>query len=47
MTGARGVVFDMDGVLVDSGVHHRAAWRALLDELGETPAHHDYWRLTI
>ncbi|MBI4627131.1 MAG: HAD family phosphatase [Candidatus Rokubacteria bacterium] len=44
---ARGAIFDMDGVLVDSGVHHRAAWRALLDELGETPAHHDYWRLTI
>jgi beta-phosphoglucomutase-like phosphatase (HAD superfamily) len=47
LTGARGAIFDMDGVLVDSGVHHRAAWRALLDELGETPAQHDYWRLTI
>ena len=32
---ARGAIFDMDGVLVDSGAHHRAAWRALLDELGE------------
>jgi HAD superfamily hydrolase (TIGR01509 family) len=42
-----GVIFDMDGVLVDSGAHHRAAWRALLDELAERPASPDYWRLTI
>lgn len=41
------VIFDMDGVLVDSGAHHRAAWRALLDELAATPAIEDYWRLTI
>lgn len=41
------VIFDMDGVLVDSGVHHRAAWRALLDELGVPPPPGDYWRLTI
>jgi len=41
------VIFDMDGVLVDSGVYHRAAWRALLAELGEEPAHPEYWRLTI
>lgn len=41
------VIFDMDGVLIDSGVHHRAAWQALLAELGETPAHPEYWRLTI
>ena len=41
------VIFDMDGVLIDSGVHHRAAWRALLTELGEEPAHPEYWRLTI
>ncbi len=44
-TGA--VIFDMDGVLIDSGAHHRAAWRALLDELGVGPAEPDYWRLTI
>src|SRR3990167_8592581 len=44
---ARGAIFDMDGVLVDSGAHHRAAWRALLDELGERPAHDEPWRLTI
>src|SRR5258708_25530216 len=37
----------MDGVLIDSGAHHRAAWRALLDELGVVPAEPDYWRLTI
>jgi len=43
----RGVIFDMDGVLIDSGAHHRAAWRALLEELGTTPARPDYWRLTI
>jgi len=41
------VIFDMDGVLIDSGVHHRAAWQALLTELGEEPAHPEYWRLTI
>ena len=40
------VVFDMDGVLVDSGAHHRDAWRQLLGELGLTPAR-DFWRLTI
>jgi beta-phosphoglucomutase len=40
------VVFDMDGVVVDSGAHHRAAWRAMLAELGITPAD-DFWRLTI
>src|SRR2546428_1365879 len=27
--------------------HHRGAWRALLDELGVTPAQPEYWRLTI
>ncbi len=42
-----GVVFDMDGVLVDSGAHHRAAWRAVLDELGAAPATPEFWRLTI
>ena len=25
--GAGAVIFDMDGVLLDSGVHHRDAWR--------------------
>ena len=41
------VIFDMDGVLIDSGAHHRAAWRALLAEIGEEPAHPEHWRLTI
>jgi HAD superfamily hydrolase (TIGR01509 family) len=36
----------MDGVLVDSGAHHRDAWRALLGELGVRPAP-DFWRVTI
>lgn len=37
----------MDGVLLDSGAWHRAAWHELLAELGEVPAQPDYWRLTI
>src|SRR5262245_50561368 len=37
----------MDGVVIDSGAHHRAAWQALLDELGVVPEARDYWRLTI
>jgi len=36
----------MDGVLVDSGAHHRAAWTALLVELGVAPPP-EFWRLTI
>jgi beta-phosphoglucomutase family hydrolase len=42
-----GVIFDMDGVLVDSGEHHRAAWRALLDEVGAAVTSPEWWRLTI
>ena len=41
------IIFDMDGVLVDSGEHHRAAWRALLAELGEPGTSPESWRLTI
>ena len=42
----KAVVFDMDGVLIDSGVHHRDAWRAMLSDVGVVaPA--DFWRLTI
>ncbi|HEV8641923.1 MAG TPA: HAD family phosphatase [Methylomirabilota bacterium] len=41
-----GVVFDMDGVLVDSGAYHRAAWQALLAELG-VPLPPEFWRCTI
>jgi HAD superfamily hydrolase (TIGR01509 family) len=40
-------IFDMDGVLIDSGAHHRHAWRMLLAELGTEPAHPEHWRLTI
>src|SRR6058998_3120754 len=36
----------MDGVLVDSGAHHRAAWTALLGELG-VAVPPEFWRLTI
>lgn len=48
MTGpvAGAVIFDMDGVLLDSGAHHRDAWRALLADLGVEPAP-DFWRRTI
>ena len=45
MTGS--AIFDMDGVLIDSGAHHRHAWHALLAELGAEPAHPEHWRLTI
>jgi HAD superfamily hydrolase (TIGR01509 family) len=45
MTAA--AVFDMDGVLIDSGAHHRHAWRMLLDEMGAEPADPEHWRLTI
>jgi beta-phosphoglucomutase len=40
-------IFDMDGVLIDSGAHHRSAWRALLEELGVEPEEPAFWRLTI
>ncbi len=50
MTGPRAdagaVIFDMHGVLIDSGAHHRDAWRLLLGDIGVTPPP-DYWRLTI
>jgi beta-phosphoglucomutase len=45
-TVAAAVIFDMDGVLLDSGAHHRDAWRLLLEELGIVPAP-DFWRSTI
>jgi beta-phosphoglucomutase family hydrolase len=43
---ARGVIFDMDGVLIDSGAHHRAAWAALLADEGVTCSDTS-WRLTV
>jgi len=46
MADLRAVVFDMDGVLVDSGAHHREAWSRMLGELGVT-APPGFWRKTI
>ena len=43
---ARAVVFDLDGVLVDSGAHHRDAWVAMCRDCGVTPPP-EFWRLTI
>jgi beta-phosphoglucomutase len=43
---ADAVVFDMDGVLVDSGVHHREAWIAMCRDCGMVPPP-EFWRLTI
>jgi beta-phosphoglucomutase len=40
------VVFDMDGVLVDSGAHHRTAWETLLREMA-VPVPPEFWRRTI
>ena len=46
LAAARAVIFAMDVVLIDSGAHHRDAWRLLLGDIGVTPPP-DYWRLTI
>ena len=46
MSKSRAVIFDMDGVLIDSGAHHRQAWITLLGELGVTPPP-GFWRRTI
>jgi HAD superfamily hydrolase (TIGR01509 family) len=43
---ARAAIFDMDGVLIDSGAHHRDAWDLLLRELGHEPSP-ESWRVTI
>jgi beta-phosphoglucomutase-like phosphatase (HAD superfamily) len=45
-TAAGAVIFDMDGVLLDSGVHHRDAWRLLLEDIGVAPPP-GFWRHTI
>jgi beta-phosphoglucomutase len=37
----RGVVFDMDGVIVDSHPAHRKAWRHFLHDLGREVSDHD------
>jgi beta-phosphoglucomutase len=36
----------MDGVLVDSGAHHRDAWRAMFRDIGVAPPP-EFWRVTI
>lgn len=46
MTAAHAAIFDMDGVLIDSGAHHRDAWDLLLRELGHEP-NPESWRVTI
>lgn len=43
----RAVIFDMDGVLVDSGAFHRRAWQTLLKEIGTPTTDPEFWRLTI
>jgi len=43
----RACIFDMDGVLIDSGAHHRNAWSALLAELGVDASEPEPWRVTI
>jgi beta-phosphoglucomutase len=43
---SRAVIFDMDGVLVDSGAPHREAWARMLGELG-VPAPPEFWKRTI
>ena len=46
MRQTHAVIFDMDGVLVDSGAHHREAWALMLGELGVS-APPGFWRRTI
>ncbi|WP_245411518.1 beta-phosphoglucomutase [Alkalicoccus urumqiensis] len=43
MAEVRGVIFDLDGVLVDTAVHHFGAWKAIADQLGFsfTEAHNE------
>jgi len=38
LTMLRGVVFDMDGVIIDSHPAHRLAWKAFLESVVEKPA---------
>jgi HAD superfamily hydrolase (TIGR01509 family) len=43
----RACIFDMDGVLIDSGAHHRSAWQALVRELEASPSDPEFWRFGI
>ncbi|MDN4474742.1 beta-phosphoglucomutase [Demequina sp. SYSU T00192] len=45
MTTASAALFDLDGVIVDTAVHHFAAWRQTAAELGFTLADEDEERL--
>lgn len=44
MNAAIGVIFDMDGVLVDSGAAHAASWRALTREAGANISDDEFGR---
>jgi HAD superfamily hydrolase (TIGR01509 family) len=50
MTRFRAIIFDMDGVLVDSEPLHNKAWENLFHELGHGHDHglnfHNYWGVT-
>ncbi len=39
--GIRGFIFDLDGVIVDTAVHHFEAWRKVMRELGAEIADED------
>lgn len=44
MVKAKGVVLDMDGVLIDSMPYYAAAWRTALAEWGVTPPEVEFYR---
>ena len=46
MAPTSATIFDMDGVLVDSGAPHREAWTRTLGELG-VPVPPEFWKRTI
>lgn len=45
MNDCKGLLFDLDGVLVDTAKYHYLAWKALADELGVPFAQRDNERL--
>jgi beta-phosphoglucomutase-like phosphatase (HAD superfamily) len=38
----KAVIFDMDGVIVDTNPHHRLAWRAYYQRHGKTLSEEDF-----
>jgi len=38
-TQLKAVIFDLDGVLVDTSIFHGRAWKKLVEDLGHTPPH--------